>query len=73
NIAMLLDMAAEAFGDRTAVVCGDESLTFADLRTQAQRAARQFQSSGAQYVALLDTNGPVLPVAIFGAAYAGVP
>lgn len=73
NIAMLLDMAAEAFGDRTAVVCGEDSLSFAELRTQAQRAARVFQSSGAQYVALLDTNGPVLPVAIFGAAYAGVP
>ncbi len=70
---MLLDMAAEAFGDRTAVVCGDQRLTFAELREKAQRAAKLFQDGGAEYVALLDTNGPVLPVAIFGAAYAGVP
>ena len=73
NIAMLLDMAADAFGDRTAVTCGDQSLTFAELKQQAQRAARVFQQSGASHVALLDTNGPVLPVAIFGAAYAGIP
>lgn len=73
NIAMLLDMAADAFGERTAVVCGDQSLTFAELRRQAQRAARVFQASDAEYVALLDTNGPVLPVVLFGAAYAGKP
>ena len=73
NIAMLLDMAADAFGDRTAVVCGEQSLTFAELREKAQRAANHFQQAGASYVALLDTNGPVLQVAIFGAAYAGIP
>lgn len=73
NISMLLDMAAEAFGDRTAVVCGEDSLTFAEVKVAALRAAKRFRDSGAGYVALLDVNSPVLPIAVFGAAYAGIP
>lgn len=72
NITMLLDMAADAFGERTAVVCGDTALTYAELRTAAQAAAGVFRESGAEYVAWLDTNSPALPVALFGAAYAGI-
>lgn len=70
---MFLDMAADAFGERKAVVCGEQSLTFAQVREAALRAAARFQASGAQYVALLDINSPALPVAVFGAAYAGIP
>lgn len=73
NLSMLLDMTAEAFGDRSAVVCGDQSLTFAEVRAKAQNAAALFKASGASHVALLDINGPILPVAIFGAAYADIP
>jgi len=68
-----LDMAADAFGDRVAVVCGDKSLTFAEVRELALAAAKRFKDSGAGYVALLDVNSPVLSVAVFGAAYAGIP
>lgn len=70
---MFLDMAAEAFGERTAVVCGAQALTFSQVRELALRAAARFQASGAKYVALLDINSPALPVAVFGAAYAGIP
>lgn len=73
NISMLLDMAADAFGDRTAVVCGDTALTYVELRARAWAAAGFFRDSGAGHVALLDTNSAALPVALFGAAYAGVP
>lgn len=73
NITMLLDMAADAFGDLTAVECGDTSLTYAQLRDAAQAAAANFRASGAEYVALLDTNSPALHVALFGAGYAGIP
>lgn len=66
-------MAADAFGERTAVVCGDQSLTYTEVQHKAQNAAMQLRSSGAEYLALLDTNGPVLPVAVFAAAYAGIP
>lgn len=66
-------MAAEAFGDRVGVVCGDTRLTYAELRQKAYAAARALQGSGARYLALLDVNSPAAPVAIFAAAYAGIP
>ena len=70
---MLLDMAADTYGERTAVVCGKESLTYAQVRQKAQRSAGKLREAGVEHVALLDTNGPVLPVAIFAAGYAGIP
>ena len=73
NIATILDMAAEAFGERTALVCGEMRLSYAALRERAQAAAARFKASGVSYVGLLDVNSPAAPVAIFGAAYAGVP
>ena len=73
NISTILDMAAEAFGERVAVVAGDSRYTYAQLRDAAQAAAVRIKASGAQYVALLDVNSLAAPVALFGAAYAGVP
>jgi acyl-CoA synthetase (AMP-forming)/AMP-acid ligase II len=73
NIATLLDMSAEALGDRTAVVSAGTRLTYAQLRAAAIAAAHRIKASGATYVALLDVNSVAAPVAIFGAAYAGVP
>jgi long-chain acyl-CoA synthetase len=73
NISMILDMAAEAFGDRTAVVAGDLRLTYAELRQKAYAAARVLRESDAKYLALLDVNSPAAPIAVFAAAYAGIP
>ncbi|MEQ1438847.1 class I adenylate-forming enzyme family protein [Fontimonas sp. SYSU GA230001] len=73
NISTILDMAAEAFGERIGVVAGDTRYSYAQLRELAYRAARRFKASGARYVALLDVNSPAAPVALFGAAYAGIP
>lgn len=73
NIATILDMAAEAFGDRVAVACGDSRYTYAELRESAYRAAAAIKASNAQYVALLDVTSPAAPIAIFAAAFAGVP
>lgn len=73
NISTILDMAAEAFGDRVAVVSGGERITYAELREKALRGAARIKASGASYVALLDVASPAAPVAIFAAAYASVP
>src|SRR5580692_12124589 len=73
NLAMLLDMAAEAFGERTAVSCGPDHLSYTRLRSAAQAAARQLQHSACSHAALLDTNGLNAPVTLFAAAYAGLP
>ncbi|WP_028080250.1 class I adenylate-forming enzyme family protein [Solimonas soli] len=73
NISTILDMAAEAFGERVALVVGDERYTYAALREAALRAAARIQASGARCVALLDVASPATPIAVFAAAYAGVP
>jgi long-chain acyl-CoA synthetase len=73
NFAMLLDMAADAFGERIAVSCGDRSLSYAELRAAARAAAPHLAQGGYAHAALLDTNGLAAPVALFAAAYAGVP
>ena len=73
NIATILDMAAEAFGERIGLVCGGERLSYAELRQRAWNAAAAIKASGARYVALLDVTSPAAPVALFAAAYAGVP
>lgn len=73
NIATILDMAAEAYGDRIGVVCGEQRLSYAELRNAAWNAAAAIKVSGASTVALLDVTSPAAAVALFAAAYAGVP
>jgi long-chain acyl-CoA synthetase len=73
NLAMLLEMAADAFGERSAVSCGGRHLSYSALRAAAQSAARTLAPSGFTHVALLDANGVAAPLALFAAAYAGVP
>lgn len=73
NFAMLLDMAADAFGERIAVTCGGDSLTFGGLRQAAQAVAAQLGGGRFSHAALLDTNGLSAPITLFAAAYAGVP
>ena len=70
---MLLEMAADAFGERIAVSCGEHSLSYAELRAAARAAAPPLAQGGYAHAALLDTNGLAAPVALFAAAYAGVP
>ncbi|HQR03033.1 MAG: acyl--CoA ligase [Proteobacteria bacterium] len=73
NLAMLLEMAAETFPDRVAVKSGDRQLTYGQLLAAAHAAAHHFKASNARYVGLLDVSSPIVPVAIFGAAFAGIP
>jgi acyl-CoA synthetase (AMP-forming)/AMP-acid ligase II len=70
NIIMILEMAASA-GDRPAVTAGGRSLSAAELLRLAQEAAGRFR--GYPAVLYLGTNHLAYPVALFGAALAGVP
>lgn len=70
---MLLDMAVSGMGDRTAVGSIGSGLTYADLLDRAARAGRSFRDAGTERVSFLDVSGPALPIALFGAAYAGRP
>lgn len=73
NVAMLLEMAAASFGDREAVRCGDVGLGYAALERAARAAARELVASGRRHAAVLDETSPAVPIALFGAAWAGVP
>src|SRR5689334_14308207 len=70
NITMILEMAASA-GDRAAVTAGGRSLTAAELLRLAHAAAHRFRQYPA--VVYLGANHLAYPVALFGAALAGVP
>lgn len=70
NISMILDMAASA-GDRPVVTAGGRSLTAAELAELARGVAARFRQYPA--VLYLGANHLGYPVALFGAALAGVP
>lgn len=73
NIALLLEMAAEAAPDRIALVCDGKRWTYGDLLAAARGSFELIQESGAEYVALLDESSEAAVIAVFGAALAGVP
>jgi acyl-CoA synthetase (AMP-forming)/AMP-acid ligase II len=73
NLTMLLDMAAEGFGDRVVVGSRKGGLTAARLRELAAGGATAVREAGADAVVYLAVNGPAFQVALFAAAYAGVP
>lgn len=70
TLSMILEMAA-ADGDRPVATAQGRSLTASDLLRLSHAAARRFQSYPA--VLYLGANHLAYPVALFGAAAAGVP
>jgi len=73
NIALLLEMAAEAAPDHVGLVCDGKRWTYGDLLAAARGAFEIIQESGVEYVALLDESSEASMIALFGAALAGVP
>ena len=73
NLAMLLEMAAAAGGDRTAATSGPEAVTYRGFMAEAAAAAGRIRASGAEYLVVCDESSPALVTALFGAAWAGVP
>jgi acyl-CoA synthetase (AMP-forming)/AMP-acid ligase II len=73
NLGMLLDMAADGFGDRVVIGRRADGITAAGLYARAATGAQAIAQSGADAVVYLATNGPAFPVALFAAARAGVP
>ena len=73
NIAMLLEMAAEGDPDRVVLGSHSDGVTASDLLERSRRAAVFFEKTGTDAVGYFGLNSDVLPVALFGAALAGVP
>jgi acyl-CoA synthetase (AMP-forming)/AMP-acid ligase II len=72
NIAMILEMAADALGDRLAFGARADGLSYEVLRAAARGIADRVDGSGAERLALMEPNGPIVPATLFGAAWAGV-
>jgi acyl-CoA synthetase (AMP-forming)/AMP-acid ligase II len=73
NITLLLDMAADGFGDRVIAGLREDGLTASRLRSASARAAAELRAAGVSALVYLAVNGPALPVALFAAARAGIP
>ncbi len=73
RLTLLLDMAADGFGDR--VVAGRRSggITAAELARRSHSGAALVRERAASALVYLDVNGPAFPVALFAAARAGIP
>jgi acyl-CoA synthetase (AMP-forming)/AMP-acid ligase II len=72
NIAMILEMAADALGDRRAYGTRADGLTYEELRAAARTIADRVDGTGAERLALMESNAPIVPATLFGAAWAGV-
>ncbi len=72
NIAMLLEMTADTFGDRVAFSSGDQNLTYAGLRVAARKVAEQLAPRSLKTLAISRETSALTPIALFGAAWAGV-
>lgn len=70
---MLLEMAAEGDPDRIVLGSHDGGIGAGDLLERARRAAISFEKSGAEVVGYFGVNEDTLPIALFGAALAGIP
>ncbi len=70
---MLLEMAAEGFGDRVAIGSADRGLTYRGLFNKAGAASERFRSGDNTHVAMADLSSVALPISLFGAAWAGLP
>ncbi len=72
NIAMILEMAADALGDRLAYGTRADGLSYEALRAAARGIADRVDGTGAERLALMEPNAPIVPATLFGAAWAGV-
>ena len=73
NILTLLEMAADAMGNRQAVTGGSQTLTVAELHQAALGGATLARAAATSRLAYLAVNTPAAPAALFAAAAAGMP
>ena len=73
NLMMLLEMAAGAYGDRVAFQNGDDRLSYQQLFDAAGALAAHLDDGRTKHLAMLDVTTLALPIAVFGASWAGIP
>jgi acyl-CoA synthetase (AMP-forming)/AMP-acid ligase II len=71
NVALALEMAADGLGDRVLVGSRDDGVSASGLRARARALARDLPPD-IRALACLEPSSERIPVALFGAAWAGV-
>ena len=71
NIALIAEMSAAGGGDRVAVECGQDTLSYEQLYSSALQVGGWLAAGDAQTLAYLGGNAPAFPVALFAAAASG--
>ena len=72
NIAMFLQMAAEVCPDRPGLTYEGRHYSYLELFESAKKAADLFSKSDCRFISVLDVSSPVVPIALMGAAMAGI-
>jgi acyl-CoA synthetase (AMP-forming)/AMP-acid ligase II len=70
---MLLEMAADGSDERVVVGSRRGGMTAPERLAKARRAAALFRGRGVDHVGMIDLNSEAVPIALFGAALAGLP
>ena len=73
TLLMLLEMIASAFGDRLAIGSLADGITYQQLLDRAAAGAAVVRARGAKHLAYIGPSDTAFPVAVFAAAWAGVP
>ncbi len=73
HTAMLLEMVADAAGDRVAVGSRNGGLTYAELLERARGVGALVHRREGANVAFVGLNSETVPILLFGSAIAGVP
>lgn len=72
NISLLLDLAADTFGDRVALTDDSGDHSYRRLRSLARSSGAHVAATGAGTLAYADAGSIAVPTALFGAAWAGM-
>src|ERR1700745_1359578 len=73
NLSLLLDMAADGFGDRIVLGFRDGGTTAERLRRRSLAGSRILRDRAADGLIYLRVNTTLFPASLFAAARAGVP
>jgi fatty-acyl-CoA synthase len=71
--ALLLEMAAEGLGTRTALGGASDGVTFSELLARARHSGSLISRSDATTVVYVGLNSEAFPIALFAAGFAGRP
>jgi fatty-acyl-CoA synthase len=75
NVAMLLEMASEGFGDRVAFGSPGRGITYSGMFERARRVGSLLQANERKIerAVLVDVNSEAVPLLLFGSALASIP